>query len=153
MRYDVKWDDFYLTVKITAPNVNVPQSLKDFSYSYDDILYMGKIIQIESGYQPFKVKLGVGGTVMNRVKSSQFPNSVKDVIFDTKYGVQFPPAHTDKFNVTPTKDTIIAAKCVLGGVNVVGNSLYFIGKQNAPSSWAHNNRPHYADIGSMSFYE
>lgn len=153
LRYNVKWDDFYLVVKINASGINVPQNLRDNSYSYDDIMCLGKIIHIESGYQQFKVKLGVGGTVMNRVRSSQFPNNVKDVIFDTKYGVQFPPAHTDKFNVTPSKESIIAAKCALGGVNIVGNSLYFIDVKSAPSSWAHNNRTHYADIHNMAFYE
>ncbi len=153
LQYEVVWDEFYLTVKITAPGVLVPEAFQDTTYTYEDILYLGKITQIESGYQHFDVKLGVAGTVVNRVKSSQFPNTVKDVIFDTKYGVQFPPAHTDKINVTPSKESIIAAKCALSGVNHVGNSLYFIDTKHAASSWAHNNRPHYATIHDMSFYE
>jgi len=153
LNYTVEWDSFYLTVKITAPGIEVPDHCQDHSYTYEDILYLGKIIQIESGYQPFQVKLGVGGTVMNRVKSSQFPDTVKAVIYDTKYGVQFPPVHTDKINITPSNESIIAAKCVLSGVNIVGNSLYFIDTRRAASSWAHNNRPHYIDICDMSFYE
>lgn len=151
--YNVKWDEFYLTVKIEAPGVAVPEGNKDNSYQYEDVLYLGKIIQIECGYQPFDVKLAVAGTVINRVKSSQFPNTVKGVILDTRYGVQFPPAHTDKINITPSNESIIAAKCALGGVNLVGNALYFIDVKNAPASWVHNNRPHYMTISSMSFYE
>ena len=151
--YSVKWDDFYLTVKITAPDIEVPKKSRDTSYSYEDIMFLGKITQIESGYQHFDVQLGVAGTVINRVKSPEFPGTIKDVIFDTKYGTQFPPAHTDKFNKTPSKESIIAAKCVLNGVNIIGNSLYFIDTKYASSSWAHNNRPHYADIYDMSFYE
>lgn len=151
--YDVSWDDFYQTVKITASGVAVPEECKDRSYTYEDVLYLGKIIQIESGYSPFAVKLGVGGVVFNRVKSASFPNNVKDVIFDTKYGVQFPPVHTDMINAVPSKECMIAAKCVLNGVSVVGKSLYFIESRNAQSSWVHNNRPHYTDIYSMSFYE
>lgn len=151
--YDVLWDDFYLVVKITAPGVEIPEECKDTAYTYEDILYLGKITQIESGSQHFEVKLGVSGTVMNRVASSQFPNTVKGVIFDIKYGVQFPPAHTDKINVTPSKECMIAAKCSLNGVNIVGNSLYFIDAKYAASSWAHNNRPHYATLHDMSFYE
>lgn len=153
LEYSVEWDDFYLTVKITAPSVEVPEHCIDNSYTYEDIMYLGKITHIESGYQHFNVKLGVAGTVVNRVKSSQFPNTIKDVIFDTKYSVQFPPAHTDKINVTPSKESIIAAKCVLNGINIVGNSLYFVDTKYAPSSWVHNNRPHYVTIYDMSFYE
>ncbi|MBQ4517665.1 MAG: cell wall hydrolase [Clostridia bacterium] len=153
LNYAVEWDDFYLTVKISAPELVVPELCRDNSYTYEDVLYLGKIIQIECGHQPFQTKLGVAGTVVNRVKSSQFPNSVKEVILDTKYGVQFPPAHTDKINVTPSSECVIAAKCALNGVNVVGNSLYFIDVKRAPSSWVHNNRPHSVTIHDMSFYE
>ncbi len=151
--YNVEWDDFNLTVKISAPSVEVKNNCKDTSYTYDDIMYLAKITHIESGYQHFKVKLGVAGTVVNRVRSGEFPNTIKDVIFDTKYGVQFPPAHTSKFNATPSKESVIAAKCVLNGVNVVGNSLYFVDTPYAKGSWVHNNRPFYATIVDMSFYE
>ncbi|MBP3448049.1 MAG: cell wall hydrolase [Clostridia bacterium] len=151
--YDVEWDDFYLTVKITAPGVEIPEECRDTSYTYEDILYLGKITRIESGYQHFEVQLGVAATVMNRVRSPQFPNSVKDVIFDSKYGVQFPPAHTDKFNTMPSKESIIAAKCALNGANNVGNSLYFIDTKHAASSWAHHHRPYYGAVYDMSFYE
>lgn len=151
--YKVEWDDFYLTVKITAPDVEIKDNSKDMSYTYEDMLYLAKITHIESGYQHFKVKLGVAATVMNRVRSKEFPNTIKDVIFDTRYSVQFPPAHTDKFNVTPSKESMIAAKCVLNGVNVVGNSLYFVDTPYASGSWVGNNRPHYVTIYDMSFYE
>ncbi|MBQ8526547.1 MAG: cell wall hydrolase [Clostridia bacterium] len=151
--YGVEWDDFYLTVKISAPGVSVPGSAIDYSYTYEDILCLSKITHVESGYQAFRVKIGVANTVLNRVRSSEFPNTVKDVIFDTKYSVQFPPAHTDNFNTTPSKESVIAAKCALNGVNLVGNSLYFVDVAYTVSSWVHNNRPHYITIADMEFYQ
>ncbi len=151
--YDVLWDDFYLTVKMIAPGVEVPENLKDASYTYDDILYLGKIIYVESGAQPFKGMLAIGGVVMNRVESSLFPGSIKEVIFDTKYGVQFPPAHTDIINVTPSWACMVAAKCALGGVKVVGNSLYFVSAKSASSSWVGRNRPYCTTIHGVAFYE
>ncbi len=151
--YLVEWDDMYLAVKITAPEVTVPDTAIDKSYTLEDIMYLGKITHIESGYQHFKVRLGVAGTVMNRVKSKEFPNTIKGVIFDTKYSVQFPPAHTDKINKAPSKESVIAAKCVLNGVNIVGNSMYFVDSAYKKGSWVHNNRPHYATIVDMDFYE
>lgn len=151
--YGVEWDDLYLTVKITASDVTVPETSIDKTYTYDDIMYLSKITHIESGYQDFKVRLGVAATVVNRVKSKEFPNTIKDVIFDTKYSVQFPPAHTEKFNKTPSKESVIAAKCVLNGVNIVGDSLYFVDSAYKNGSWVHNNRPHYATIVDMEFYK
>ena len=150
--YNVEWSKNYYTVKITAADVKVPEKYKDYSYSSEDIIFLAKITHIESGSQPFKTKIAVANTVVNRKKSNQFPNSIKGVIFDTKYGTQFPPAHTSKINVTPSTDSLLAAKCALNGVNVAGNSLYFISTKSAASSWAHRNRPYYATIGSMNFY-
>ncbi len=150
--YSVDWDNFNFVVKISAPEITVPETLKDNSYSYEDILYLAKITQIESGSQPFDAKIGVANTVVNRTKSNLFPGTIKGVIFDTKYGTQFPPAHTDKINITPSKSSVLAAKCALNGVNLVGNSLYFISTKNASSSWAHNNRTFYKTLGNMNFY-
>lgn len=152
--YEVWWDKSTLTVIVTAHGVEVPEYCKDYSYSSEDIYYLGKITQIESGYQHFQVKLGVAATIMNRVRSSQFPNTVKDVIFDTRYSTQFPPAHTQKFaTLEPSADTLIAAKCALHGVNLVRNSLYFVDTPYARGSWVHDNRPHYITLHDMSFYE
>ncbi len=151
--YEVSWDDFYLAVKILAPGVEIPLECRDSSYTYEDIMYLAKITQIESGYQHFQVKLGVAGTVMNRVKSPEFPATVKEVVFDTRYSPQFPPAHTEMFEtLIPSRETMIAAKCVLSGVNIVEDSLYFVDTPYAPGSWVHNNRPHCVTLHDMSFY-
>ncbi len=41
----------------------------------------------------------------------------------------------------------------LNGINIIGNSLYFIETRNAESSWLHKNSPRYTNVGSMSFYK
>ena len=154
LNYSVTWDEFYLTVKITAPGVIVADAFKDYSYTYDDMMYLGKITQMEGGYQAFDAKIGIASTILNRVKSPKFPSTIKDVIYDTKYGVQFPPVHTERMaSITPTKDTILAIKCALRGANPVGNSLYFTDVKSAPSSWVHKNRPYHSTINDMNFYE
>ena len=151
--YNVEWDDLTLTVKITASDVQVAQRCVDTSYTYEDIIYLGKITWIESGYQPFEVKLGVANTVVNRMRSDSLPSTIKEVILDTRHGIQFPPAHTERINETPSKECVIAAKCALNGANNVGASMYFINVKYAASSWVHNNRPHYTTIGNVAFYE
>ncbi len=151
--YEVEWDNLNFIVNISAPGIVVPAEYQDNSYTLEDLVYLGRIVQIESGYQHFEVKLGVANTVLNRAKSPEFPDTIKDVIYDSRYGVQFPPAHTEKFNNTPSRESMIAAKCALNGVNNVGGSLYFIDTAYAASSWTHNNRPFYGAVHDMSFYE
>ena len=152
LNYKVDWDNTYMVVKITAPNVTVADNCKDNSYTYEDITYLSKITMLESGSGSLDMKIAICNTILNRVKSTLFPNTVKEVIFDTKYGTQFPPAHTDMINKTPSKECFIAAKCALNGVNLAGKSLYFISTKAAPKSWAHKNRPFYKTIESTNFY-
>ena len=57
----------------------------------------------------------MGNVVLNRVASKQFPNTIYDVIFDTKYAVQFEPTANGTVYNTPSKDSISAAKRVLAG--------------------------------------
>ncbi len=151
--YGVEWDDYYLTVKITAPQVVVPEEAKDYLYNFEDILYLGKIIMLEAGSGGINTKIAIANTIINRVESASFPNTIKDVIFDTNYSVQFPPAHTDRMNETPSKECIIAAKCALNGVELVGDSLYFISAKAAPKSWANSHRPYHSTVGNTAFYE
>ena len=151
--YNVEWDNYYLTAKITADGVTIPEASRDYSYAYEDILYLGKIVMLEAGSGGLDTKIGIANTIVNRVRSTIFPNTIKDVIFDTNYGTQFPPAHTERINETPSMDCILAAKCALNGVELVGDSLYFISTKAAPSSWAHRNRAYYTTIGNTNFYE
>lgn len=64
------------------------------SYSDNDMKYMAAIIFCEAGNQCYAGKVAVGCVVMNRVKSSNFPNTVLKVI---KQKGQFSPVRQGKF--------------------------------------------------------
>lgn len=49
-------------------------------YTQSDLTLMAAIIQAEADNQSYEGKLAVGSVVMNRVKSSKFPNTVSGVI-------------------------------------------------------------------------
>ncbi len=63
-------------------------------YTTNDLKYMAAIIYCEAGNQSYAGKVGVGCVVMNRVKSSRFPNKVLQVI---KQPYQFGPVRQGKF--------------------------------------------------------
>lgn len=64
------------------------------SYTDKDMKYMAAIIYCEAGNQSYAGKMGVGCVVMNRVKSSRFPNTVLKVI---RQPGQFGPVRQGKF--------------------------------------------------------
>ncbi len=85
------------------------------------------LIFCEAGNQPYDGKVAVGAVVMNRVKSSRFPNSIKEVIYQSG---QFTPAMTGKLDRIISANSIPescyeAARDALDGKNPVGNALFF----------------------------
>ena len=63
------------------------------SASADDVTLLAAIIQCEAGGCSYQGQLAVGAVVMNRVKSSSFPNTISGVIYQRG---QFSPARTGK---------------------------------------------------------
>ncbi|TGY98261.1 cell wall hydrolase [Petralouisia muris] len=90
-----------------------------------DISLLAALIQCEAGGESYEGKLAVGSVVMNRVRSSYFPNTVAGVIYQ---GGQFSPVASGRFASVLAKGAnqscTQAAGEVLGG-NITISCLYF----------------------------
>ena len=131
-----------------------PTKVKWASEYYDstDLYWLSRIISAEARGEPFAGQIAVGNVVLNRKKSSQFPNTVKGVIFDTKYGVQFSPVSSGTIYNTPTASAIMAAKICLEGYSLSTKMLYFYNPTIATSTWIGRTRPYIMTIGNHKFY-
>lgn len=118
------------------------------------LYWLSRIIEAESGAEPYRGKLAVGNVILNRVENRDFPDSIYGVIFDRKNGVQFTPVANGTIYNTPSAESIRAAEACLNGTNVVGNCLYFFNPKTATkASWIIQNRAFYASIGNHDFYK
>lgn len=148
----VQWRDdingFYVSNGDTRLLKNASQVYRD-----DEVYWLARIISAESRGEPMKGKLAVGNVVLNRVRSSQFPNTIYGVIFDKKYGVQFSPVENGTIYNTPTADSIIAAKMCLEGYSLSSDILYFVNPAKAPNSWIANNRTYAFTVANHAFFE
>ena len=70
-------------------------------YNSDDLYWMARIINSESGNEPLLGKIAVGNVVLNRKRSAQYPNTIYGVIFDRKHGLQFSPVGNGTIYNTP----------------------------------------------------
>lgn len=90
-----------------------------------DLYLLGAIIQCESEGEPYAGKLAVGSVVMNRVKSSYFPNTISGVIYQNR---QFSPVASGRLayrlEAGVNSECLQAAQEVLNG-NITVNCLYF----------------------------
>ena len=124
----------------------------DKFYREDQVYWLSKIISAEARGEIFNGKVAVGNVILNRVKSSAFPNTIYGVIFDKKNGVQFSPVSNGTIYNSATAESVIAAKVCLEGYTISDKILYFVNPTIAPNSWASKNRPYFAKIGNHAFY-
>lgn len=121
-------------------------------YNSTDLYWLSRIISAEARGEPLEGQIAVGNVVLNRARSSEFPNTVKEVIFDTKYGVQFSPVSNGSIYNTPTDSAVMAAKICLEGYTLSDRALYFFNPAIATSSWIKRTRPYIMTIGNHAFY-
>lgn len=90
-----------------------------------DAYLLGAIIQCEAEGESYEGKLAVGSVILNRVKSSYFPNSISGVIYQSG---QFSPVASGRLayrlSTGVNSECLQAAQSVLDG-NITLNCLYF----------------------------
>ena len=151
--FDAKasWSDATSSFNITRGSGGILSG--DKYYREDEVYWLSKIINAEAGGEIMIGKIAVGNVVLNRTRSSAFPNTIYGVIFDTKNGVQFSPVANGTIYKAPNSDSIIAAKICLEGYTISYDILYFVNPKIAPNSWASKNRPYFDTIGNHVFYK
>ena len=93
----------------------------------EEAALLAALIYCEAGGEPYEGQVAVGAVVMNRVKSGAFPNSIREVIYQSG---QFGPAITGKLervlaNGNTTDSCRQAASEAMAGVSPVGGAIYF----------------------------
>ncbi len=119
-------------------------------YTAEDLDLMARLITAEAGGESYTAKVGVGAVVVNRVKSPDFPNTIKGVIYD-RYGIyyQFTPVENGWINNPATADSRRAALEALNGVDPTNGALYYF-DDSATSKWIWS-KPISVIIGHMIY--
>ena len=147
---DVGWNASTRTVELTSTGKTLVDG--DSFYKSDEVYWLSRIINAEAGGEPFKGKIAVGNVVLNRVRSSSYPNTIYGVIFDRKNGTQFSPVVFGTIYNTPNTDSVIAAKLCLEGYSLSDSILFFMNPRIATNNWISKNRPFAFRIGNHDFY-
>ena len=122
------------------------------SYDAEALYWLSRIISAESRGESLEGQIAVGNVVLNRVRSGEFPDSVRGVVFDRKDGVQFEPVSNGSVYDEPTARSVLAAKAALAGTDIVGRCLYFYAPALSQGTWIRANRTYYTTIGCHRFY-
>ena len=103
------------------------RDISDISFEEGDRYLLANLIYCEAGGEPYDGQLAVASVVINRVRSSVYPNTVVGVIYQNK---QFSPVASGRLELAlatnkATSRCYQAADEAMSGVTNVGNCVYF----------------------------
>ncbi|WP_054956584.1 cell wall hydrolase [Paenibacillus dakarensis] len=124
----------------------------EYALSAEELLILQKIVMAEAEGEPYEGKVAVANVVLNRLRSANFPDTIKKVIYQ-KY--QFSPVGNGRINrVKPNKETIKAVNAALNGHKAVSDDTYFfLSLKLAQDLTVHHSRTFSKKIGNHSFYK
>ena len=141
------------TMSVHVINEGEPIEHADSYYDKNDLYWLSRIISCEAGgTEPLIGQIAVGNVVLNRVNDESSPNTVYDVIFDRRYGIQFTPAYTSNIYKEPLEISVIAAKICLEGYTVSEDALFFYAPQYVYAAWIEENRDYLFTIGGHKYF-
>ncbi|MUG70168.1 MULTISPECIES: spore cortex-lytic enzyme [Paenibacillus] len=126
---------------------NTWKALKKYSLNRSELDVMAKIINSEARGEPYKGQVAVGAVVMNRIQSAQFPDNIRDVVFQPG---AFTAVDDGQYWLTPNKTAYLAAQDAVRGWDPTNNSLYYFNPDTATSAWIWS-RPQTVKIGKHIF--
>jgi len=147
---EVTWNA--ATRSVDLKPIGSVRAVKWASYDEDDLYWLSRIISAEAKGEPLEGQIAVGNVVLNRMRRSDYTNTIYGVIFDRKHGTQFSPVSFGTIYQKPTESAVIAAKICLEGYSISDKAIFFVNPRLATNNWIQKNRPYAFTIGNHDFY-
>ena len=144
-----------LNVPVQEEPAAEPTPAVDNSFSLEEQEYqvLLKIVEAEAGGEDTTGKMLVANVVMNRVRSSKFPNTVTEVVYQTLNGkAQFSPTEDGRIDrVKVSDDTVEAVARVMNGEDTSAGATFFR-SVSSKSGWHDRKLTRILEHGNHIFY-
>ena len=117
---------------LSALGISTSSSSVTSNYSNADINLLARLIYGEARGESYTGQVAVGAVVMNRIKSSSFPNTMSGVIYQ-RYA--FTAVDDGQINLTPNDTARRAAIDAMNGWDPTYGAIYYYNPATATSSW------------------
>ena len=113
----------------------------------NDLNLLSRVVYSEARGEPYTGQVAVAAVVLNRVRSSSFPNSVSGVVYQSG---AFDAVSDGQINLTPDSTARKAAQDAINGWDPTYGCIYYFNPATATSKWIWS-RPHVLTIGKHIF--
>lgn len=126
---------------------NSSNSGSSSSSSSSDLNLLSRLVYGEARGEPYTGQVAVAAVVLNRVRNSNFPNTIAGVIYQRG---AFNVVDDGQINLTPNSTAKKAAQDALNGWDPSYGSIYYFNPSTATNKWIWS-RPHVVTIGKHRF--
>lgn len=98
----------------------------------NDEYLLARLIYGEARGEPYTGQVAVAAVVLNRVKSSSFPNTIAGVIYQSG---AFTAVSDGQINLTPNATALRAARDAMNGWDPTYGCLFYYNPRTATSAW------------------
>lgn len=130
-------------IKLTSSTTTSSSS----STSNADLTLLARVVYGEARGEPYTGQVAVAAVVLNRVKSSSFPNTIAGVVYQSG---AFDCVSDGQINLAPNQNAYNAARDALNGWDPTYGCLFYYNPKTATSKWMLS-RTVKLSIGNHSF--
>ena len=135
------------TKTLSAMGITSSSSSSGSTSSSSNVNLLSRLIYGEARGEPYAGQVAVGAVVLNRVKSSSFPNTISGVIYQSG---AFDAVSDGQINLSPNSTAKSAAQDAINGWDPSYGAIYYFNPNTATNKWIWS-RPLTVTIGKHRF--
>ena len=135
------------TQTLKAMGITSSSSSSSSSNNSSNVNLLARVVYGEARGEPYTGQVAVAAVVLNRVKSSKFPNTIAGVVYQNG---AFDAVADGQINMTPDATAKKAAQDALNGWDPSYGAIYYFNPSTATNKWIWS-RPMTVTIGKHRF--
>lgn len=135
------------TQTLKAMGITSSSSSSSSSNNSSNVNLLARVVYGEARGEPYTGQVAVAAVVLNRVKSSKFPNSISGVVYQSG---AFDAVADGQINMTPDTTAKKAAQDALNGWDPSYGAIYYFNPSTTTNKWIWS-RPMTVTIGKHRF--
>ncbi|MCK8816473.1 cell wall hydrolase [Natroniella sulfidigena] len=133
---------------VQATETSQDSSNYEVDITDEEFELLARAVYSEARGEPYKGQVAIAAVVLNRVEDQEFPNSIKDVIFEPW---AFTAVHDGQFWLEPDQESRDAVEEALKGWDPSRGAVFYYNPVTATSQWMFDNMRSETIIGKHHF--
>ena len=115
-----------------ALGITLTGTVSAAAYRETEVEILARLVNGEARGESYKGQVAVGAVILNRVKSSKFPNTIAGVIYQRG---AFDAVSDGQIDLEPSDSCLRAARDAMNGYDPTGGCLYYYNPATTTNKW------------------